>query len=360
MDDDKIKIKKCLKSYLSGKKYFDTDKNKAFEFFKQSLKYLYDIKDPKHYKDIIQETETECNKYITLTVEQTIEKQTNIELPNIDLFEIIETGNISAFKDIKAQQLNFKIYNEEGDTPIHKAVRFGDTTFLKNSFKLGSSVDITNKDGYSALEIACLERDPNMMEFLLRNGADMKKHLFFRDGVKRYNNQTNYMDIAIILKIVLLYPEVEILDDLKFVFDFIEKDTLINLDDIKFETFIKCLSSLLLKINQDYKNTYLELLRDELIYTLKTSLGCPNNKLELLLILLIPFIEYPFNLTLDWYLNLELKYIIIKLLKKANGINTELKTILTDYLWDNYIKTNIISEDYLGNLVLQWISKIKV
>ena len=37
-------IKKCLKSYLTGKKCFDIDKNKAFEYFKQSLKYLSVIK----------------------------------------------------------------------------------------------------------------------------------------------------------------------------------------------------------------------------------------------------------------------------------------------------------------------------
>ena len=40
--DDKVNnnIKKCLKSYLTGKKYFDTDKNKAFEYFKQCIKIL--------------------------------------------------------------------------------------------------------------------------------------------------------------------------------------------------------------------------------------------------------------------------------------------------------------------------------
>ena len=60
-------IKKCLKSYLTGKKCFDIDKNKAFEYFKQCLKYLSNIKNKDvQYKDILLETESECNKYIAL------------------------------------------------------------------------------------------------------------------------------------------------------------------------------------------------------------------------------------------------------------------------------------------------------
>lgn len=355
MEDDNFKIKKCLKSYLTGKKYFDTDKNKAFEYFKQSLRYLSEIKNVSKYKDLIQETETECNKFITLTVEHTIENDTTKEDSNINLFEIIETGDLHSLKKIKSQQLNFKLYNQEGDTPIHKAVKFGDTSFLKNAFKLGASIDITNKTGYTSLEIACLERDPNMIGFLLNNGAEMKKHLFFRDGNKRYNNQTNYIDIAVITKMILVYPEIDIPDELNFIFDYISKDSLINLDDIKFETLLRCLSSLLLNMNDESKTTYITMLREELLYSLKSSLGCPNNKLELMLLLLVPFIEYPFNITIDWYLNLELKYIIIKLLK-----NDGFKNDLMNYLWDNYIKQNLISDEYLGNLVLQWVSKIKV
>jgi hypothetical protein len=47
-------IKKCLKSYLTGKKYIETNKEMAFEYFKQSLKYLGNIKDRDSiYKDIL-------------------------------------------------------------------------------------------------------------------------------------------------------------------------------------------------------------------------------------------------------------------------------------------------------------------
>ena len=50
-------IKKCLKSYLMGKKYMDTDKDKSFEYFKQTLKYLGTLKNRDvPYKDILLET----------------------------------------------------------------------------------------------------------------------------------------------------------------------------------------------------------------------------------------------------------------------------------------------------------------
>jgi len=114
------------------------------------------------------------------------------------------------------------------------------------------------------------------------------------------------------------------------------------------------------KINEEYKNTYLLILREELNYPLKKTLGCPYNKLEILLTYLIPFIEYPFNISMDWFINLELKYIIIKILKEKPAFNNEIKNDLVNFLWENYIKNNILQDEYLGNLISQWVSKIKV
>jgi hypothetical protein len=64
----------------------------------------------------------------------------------------------------------------------------------------------------------------------------------------------------------------------------------------------------------------------------------------------------PFNLSIDWILNLELKYFFIKLIKSKSQINLEEKKIIIDYIWENYIKNNLFTEDYLGNLISQWIS----
>ena len=353
-------IKKCLKSYLMGKKYMEIDKDKSFEYFKQTLKYLSTLKNKDvPYKDILLETESECNKYISLTVEQTIEKPKNI-IENINLFELIEKGNISALKKIKPYELDFHKLDNDGNTPIHKAIKYGDTTFLKMAFKLGASIDITNKFHYSALEFACLERDPNMINFLLKNGSDMKKHLYFRDGEKKYSTSQNFIDCSVILKIIFRFPETEILEELKFVFNHFKPETKIGFDDYNYSDLIKCLSGLLLSINADSKETYINIIRDELNYPLKNSLGCPYNKLEILLTYLNPFLDYPFNISEDWYINLELKYIIIKLLKEKPTFNSEIKNNLINYLWENYVKNNLYQDEYLGNLISQWVSKIKV
>ena len=352
-------VKKCLKSYLTGKKYFDTDKNKAFEYFKQSLKYLSIIEDKEKYKDLLKETETECNKMITLTVEQSIEKQTH-QPTQINLFNLIEIGNIDELKKIKTQHLNFHIYDEIGNTPLHKAVKFGDTTFIKCCLKLGCPIDIVNKQCFSLLEYACLEKDPNMINFLLKNGADMKKHLFFRDGEKKNLQRQNYMDITIIIKLILLHQPIDEIIDIKFLFNYFKENELIGFNEITYNEFFKHLQSLLNKLSLELKESYLTLIRDELVFPLKSSLECPNNKLELLLVYLVPFINYNFNLTIDWCIHIELKYFFIKLLKESKKINEKEKNIVLTYVWDNYVKTNLIEDEYLGNLISQWLSKIKV
>jgi hypothetical protein len=359
LDVNEKKIKKCLKLYLTGKKIFDTDKNKAFEYFKQSLKYLIMIENKEKYKEILKDTETECNKMITLTVEQSIEKS----IPQIlesNLFKLIETGNIEELKKNKLHHLNFYIYDENGNTPLHKAVKFGDTTFIKCCLKLGCPVDIVNKEGYTLLEYACLERDPNIINFLLKNGSDMKKHLFFRDGEKKHFQIQNYMDIAILIKLVLLYSPIDDIVELNFLLNYFNKNDLIGFDEITFNIFFKHLESLLNKLNTDSKEAYLSLIRDEIVFPLKSSLECPNNKLELLLVYLIPFIDYNFNLTIDWCIHIELKYFFIRLLKDSSQINEKEKYIVLSYIWDNYIKNNLIEDEYLGNLISQWVSKIKV
>jgi ankyrin repeat protein len=107
---------------------------------------------------------------------------------NKELFDIIETGNIQKLKEYNYGSIDFNIYNEQGLTPLHYAIEFGEISFLKQSFKLGACIDQTSKFGHTLLEFACLEKDPNMIHFLTTHGADMKKHLNFREGKKYFNN----------------------------------------------------------------------------------------------------------------------------------------------------------------------------
>jgi hypothetical protein len=114
-------------------------------------------------------------------------------------------------------------------------------------------------------------------------------------------------------------------------------------------------------MDSESTETYLNIIYEELTYDIKIKLGCPKSKVDIILINLIPFIKYPFNLSIDWVISYELKFLIIKFMKKQNFKNINIiKEDLVDELWSKYIKKEIIQEDYLGTLIFQWIAKIKV
>jgi hypothetical protein len=388
---DQLIIKKCLKSYLTGKKYYSTDMDKSYEYFKQCIKILDDVKKnvsiKNNFADIIEETETECSKFITMAIEKTIEKPLTKRtfLPsdnsNKELFEIIETGNIQKLKEYNYGSINFKSTNENGLTPLHYAIKFGDVTFLKQSFKLGACIDQTNKFGHTLLEFACLENDPNMINFLALCGANMKKHLKFREG-KKYFNNGNQIDIALIQKIMMeKESQSNVVKHLGFLFNHIKETEPIDIDycdptnstismkKILFIELVKKMDNYLDQINPESAQTYINIIKEELSYDLAFKLGCPTNKLEIILYNLVPFINYVDpanptendNLKLNWLISVEIKYIILKILKNKTKINTsELKQELMDLLYLSYIKPDIIPEGMIQIIVLQWISKIKV
>ena len=133
------------------------------------------------------------------TIELPLIKNINIQNEN-ELFEIIETGNIDRMKKYSFGDIKFNIFNNQGFTPLHYAIIFGDTSFIKYALKLGACIDQTNVYGHSLLEFACLEKDPNMINFLITYGADMNKHLYFRKGNNKLISNYDAMDILILYK----------------------------------------------------------------------------------------------------------------------------------------------------------------
>ena len=113
--------------------------------------------------------------------------------------------------------------------------------------------------------------------------------------------------------------------------------------------------------NEEKRTTFINIIKEELSNELVFKLGCPLNKIEILLYNLVPFIDYDNNLSLNWLISLEIKFIILKILKNRVKINTSvLKKELREYLYLSYIKPEIIPEGLIQIIVLQWISKIKV
>ena len=379
---EQLIVKKCLKSYLTGKKYYDTDMDKSYDYLKQCIRILNDIKEKNipidnNLSSIIEETETECSKFLTIAIEKTIEKPlTNKIFPSSDnkeLFEIIEMGNIQKLKEYSYNTINFNIYNEQGLTPLHYAIKFGDVTFLKQSFKLGACIDQTNKFGHTLLEFACLEKDPNMINFLITHGTDMKKHLKFREG-KKYFNNGNQMDISLIEKIIMDHNQSsDTIKHLSFVFNYIKEtepihieycdlnNSTISMKKILFIELVKKLDKYLETINKEHADTFISIIKEELNYDLSNKLGCPTDKIQLILYNLVPFLDYQDNLKLNWLISVEIKYIILKILKNKTKINTsQLKKELKEILYISYIKPEIIPEGLIQLIVLQWIYKIKV
>jgi ankyrin repeat protein len=373
MENTNLLLKKYFKNYIDGKNIINKNSNKAQEYFKESLELLAELrknhsdKIQKH-KDIINKTETECTNYISLTIESSIESEFNkpdLKINNNKLLTNLIVGDLELIKNAIFGQINFnELINKQ--TILHYAIKYGDTTFLKYAFKLGARIDTTNFDGNTLLEYACLEQDPNMINFLGLYGANIQKHLYFRDGTNKYTTNNDSIDINILLKTVISYIPIKknnkeinnkIYNKLKLIENSINLNEKINLNDNTFRDLFLGLMHLLYKLPETSALTYLSIITEELSYIIiNNKLGCPPNKLEIILTNLVPFIDYPFNISIDWVISLELKYLILKLIKNSIDIKKE----LMEKLWEIYIKSEIIQEDYLGCLISQWIAKIKV
>jgi hypothetical protein len=370
-------VKKCFKSYLTGKKYIDEDIDKSYDYFKQCINIIETIKNNNieiddSIIDIIEETEVECTKYLFSSLESLIDKPHYIKIINDhdELFTIIEQGEIKKIYKYKYGELNKKIYNKYGLTPLHYAIKYGDTSFLKYAFKLGCNIDMTNIYGHTLLEYACIEKDPNIISFLLDYGADMKKHIEFRKEKKFFNNG-NQIDILLLEKYIMnninTYQKIKYLE---WIFAIINKNDNIELElsninnstisenKISVLNFIINLDNILNNMNESYRNTYISIIKEELNYNLLNKLGCSNNYIEIILYNLVPFIDYKYNLSIDWLISLEIKYIILKNIKNTNNIKVLKKNII-EFLEEKYIKTQLFQKGFIKNILLQWFKKLK-
>ena len=124
--------------------------------------------------------------------------------------------------------------------------------------------------------------------------------------------------------------------------------------------FILNLDYLISTFSIDSRNTYVNILKEELDHNLMIKLGCPTNKIEIILYNIVPFIEYNYNLNFNWLLLLEIKFIILKILKK-NKINIkEIKNKIIGELYETYIKIGLLPKDLVQNIIFQLFYRIKV
>ena len=338
------------------KKNVDIDKQKANKYFKKSLSMLDKLKNSENISQIIQTTEAECKKYI------------NINRKN--LFALVSKSNIEEIKKIK--NINFDEINENGNTILHHSVKIGDIQIIKELLKKGGKIDQVNGNGHTLLEYACLNKDPNIINILLGHGANMKKHLFFRKGCNKFYLNKSDIDIAILLKLIIANSLkknintsstiISLKETNKFIFlkKYFNIEELVGIETFTMENIIIGLDCLFNnKLSYDtYKSIIIEDLEEyeESIRKIGKK-KCTYSKLDIVLINLIPFINYPFNIGCDFIIKKEIKYLIKNILKHNKK---NYKNLLMNKLFDIYIKNKLFTEDYIGILVYQIMSKIKL
>jgi ankyrin repeat protein len=273
------------------------------------------------------------------------------------IFDYIQEGNISTITDTD-NIYNFNVFDNNGLSPLHRCIKLGDANILKEFLKKGEKIDIVDANGHTLLEYACLQKDPNMIFFLLEHGANMQKHLCFRKNSKYYL-QINDIDTAIICRMCLEYENKKKSIDLSFMLKYIDANEKIGINEIKFGDFLLNLQNITSSLSKETQETLINIWNEELDYNLKNKMGCPTNYLELILINMTPFINYPFKITNRNVLTNELILLIKKISLKNNFVlDDNFKKDLINKIWVDY--NTIVSRDYIGVIINHIFSKIKI
>jgi hypothetical protein len=336
-------LENALKLYLIGKKNINNNP-KSLSYLKKSIENINLIKNKfKNISDeklnIINITEADCKKI----------------LKNYDnVFNLITKNDLQSIKKITS--FNFREINQNGDTILHHCINIGDTTILKELLKKGGCIDQVNGNGNTLLEYACLKKDPNIIEFLINHGANLKKHLFFRKkDMQLYLNKSD-IDCAILLRVIINNSknnnDYSLFDFFKNYFSWNE---LIGLEKYTIKDLCIGLTNMF-KNKQSY-NTFKNIIIDDLNNFKNNNIKKNINKLDIVLFNLIPFISYPFlNIGNSYIIKNELKYLVKKVLKDSQT-SDDLKQLLLNKLFDTYIKTELYPKDYIGILIYQILNK---
>ena len=341
-------LNNALKLYETGKKNYSKDMKLAKKCFTLSLETLNKLKNSKiksDYEDLIQITEVECIKMLQHS------KQSE------NIFDLISKNDIETIKNIK--HINFREINSIGNTVLHHAIDIGDIGIIKELFKKGGMIDTVNGNGHTLLEYTCLKNDPNIIFFLANHGANIEKHLFFRKGNNKFYLNKSDIDIAILLKLIISNTTKKPLENnpSKFIFleTYFSNNELIGLDKFTIKDIIVGLDYMF--YNKPSGETYKQIIIEELDYHIQQTNKCIYNKFDIILSNLVPFINYPFNMSSIFLIKNEIKHLIKNIIKTNKK---DYKNILLSKLFETYVSTHLFPEDYIGIIVFNILSKIKV
>ena len=344
-----LELENALKFYINGKKLIRKDKKKTLECYKKTLENINKFKLLQtDYLDneklnILTATENDCKKYI--------------ENYN-DLFSIISQNDIHKIKNLP-KILNNNVFtelNNKGNTILHHCIDIGDNTILKELLKKGGNINQVNNNGHTLLEYACLKKDPNIINYLITLGANLKKHIYFRGRDKLLFLSRPDIDAAIILKVIITNSKISRSNNL---FCFLEKymswNQLIGLENYTIKDLSYGLSHMF-KNKKSYTH-YKNIISEELELFTSSNLKKSYDKIDIIIFNLIPFISFPFNISNNYIIKNELKYLIKKNIKK--NPNNYKEMILND-IFDIYIKSDLYTEDFIGIIICQILNKLNI
>jgi hypothetical protein len=348
-------LNKAIKYYNNGKKLYDiNDKTKARKMFENSLNAITEFKKLKQ-ENLNQEAFSNINSIINNT-----EADCMKHLNDFNIFDIVTKNNIDVIKQM--EHINFREINGNGNTVLHHTIDVGDIGILKEMFKKGGMIDTVNGNGNTLLEYACLKKDPNIIAFMVSHGANMQKHLFFRKGNHKFYLNKSDIDMAIILKLIIInrlkIKEDKLDKSMYASFVFLEKH--FNLTElIGFDKYT--IRDMLIGLHQMFNNkesykSYSQIINEDLIEYENNKINkCIYTKIDIVLSNIVPFINYPYNIASIFIVKNEIKYLMKNILRYNKK---DFKNILMIKLFENYIQTGLFPEDYIGIIIYNILSKI--
>ena len=212
--------------YTKAKKYFDDKKfQKSFELFGKVIFNLYDIKKNLNSNNIDDKIKISLNEKVEEALKKSSEYIKELEFidkevssdedseiissnhsheNNKDILTFSMEGDIMQVTEL-INKVNLNITNLLGETPLHLAVKNGDTRMTELLLKNGAEINNVTDYGLTVMEIACVNKDFKMIALLQDYGCRLDKLINLRDN---HNNQpgklkSNKIDLILTVKKLL-------------------------------------------------------------------------------------------------------------------------------------------------------------
>lgn len=428
--------KKTFDLYSKAKYFFDNKQyQESLNLFGQVVFNLYSIKKDLNHNTIpdniknklypkIENSLKKSSDYIQeleIIDDEVSSEENNYEVNTNKSKKIIKDillysmeGDIMKIDEILKDNIDLNIKNLLGETPLHLAVKNGDTRMTELLLKNGSNINFVTNYGLTVMEIACVNKDFKMISLLQDYGCRLDKLINLRDNKNNSPGKlkSNKLDLILIVKKLLniiqplkisktdsFFQIKESIINTKIsnkkkiiilkVLDNIEtSNTKIGWNEIQEDDIMQIIWNTIHSDNFiNYKNDIINCLIEEIYYCKnvknKENLYCPSTIYERIIYCLAGFNPEIIKINLDSVINYEIlmysKRLKDKILNKKNKnfldiynstlytedqetkideFNIEFKKILINNLIEIYVDSGIMKKKELHMNLNKWINYI--